>query len=142
MNTFATERRFSAPPAAVFAALADPARLARWWGPAGFTNRFAACDFRPGGKWTFDMIGPDGTVYPNTSVFERIEPGRLVVIRHLCPPQFTLTLSLEPAPGGALLRWVQVFDDEAVARAVAHVVVPSNEQNLDRLAAEVRRSPA
>jgi hypothetical protein len=32
---------------------------------------------------------------------------------------------------------MQVFADAKVADAVAHIVVPSNEQNLDRLAAEV-----
>ena len=31
----------------------------------------------------------------------------------------------------------QAFDDAEVARRVEHVVVPSNEQNLDRLSAEV-----
>ncbi|MEZ5660684.1 MAG: hypothetical protein R3E83_19905 [Burkholderiaceae bacterium] len=31
------------------------------------------------------------------------------------------------------LTWEQVFDDVEVARAVAPVVVPANEQNLNRL---------
>ena len=29
----------------------DPARIARWWGPAGFTNTIHTFDFRPGGEW-------------------------------------------------------------------------------------------
>ena len=46
-------------------AFSDPVRLARWWGPAGFTNTFTICEFKPGGQWSFTMHGPDGTNYPN-----------------------------------------------------------------------------
>ena len=83
------------------------------------------------------MIGPDGTVYPNTSVFSSIQPDRQVVIRHDCQPYFTLTITLEPAVGGTLLTWEQAFDDAKVAEAVRHIVVPANKQNLDRLSAEL-----
>lgn len=137
MSTFTSIRHLHADPAAVFAAIADPVRLARWWGPSGFVNRFAVFEFQPGGKWVFDMIGPDGKVYPNESVFACIEADRKVVIRHACQPFFTLSITLESVPGGTRLHWEQVFDDAAVADAVRHIVVPANEQNLDRLSAEL-----
>lgn len=86
------------------------------------------------------MIGPDGKVYPNESVFEAIEADRRVVIRHVCQPVFTLTITLEPSSGGTLLHWQQAFADAAVASAVRHIVVPANEQNLDRLSAELAGS--
>ncbi len=85
------------------------------------------------------MIGPDGKVYPNESVFADIEADRQVVIQHVCQPLFTLTITLELAPGGTLVHWAQEFADPAVANAVGHIVVPANEQNLDRLSAEVAR---
>lgn len=137
MTTFRTARAFACPPAAVFAALRDPARLARWWGPAGFSNRFDVFEFRPGGRWIFTMIGPDGTAYPNESTFEHIETDRCVVIRHTCAPLFTLSLNLIPEAGGTRVEWQQAFDDPAVAEAVRAVVEPANEQNLDRLALEL-----
>lgn len=143
MTTFKTTRDLAASPAAVFAAIQDPVRLARWWGPQGFSNRFEVFEFQPGGRWVFDMVGPDGAVYPNESVFERTdatEPAaghRQVVIRHVCQPLFTLTITLEPLPVGTRVQWWQVFDDAAVAQAVAHIVAPANEQNLGRLAAEL-----
>ena len=83
MTTLHSTRDGRATPAVVFAAIQDPARLAKWWGPNGFTNRFAVFEFQPGGQWVFDRVGPDGTVYPNESVFEHIEADRQVVIRHV-----------------------------------------------------------
>jgi hypothetical protein len=32
-------------PSEVFAAMSDPARVARWWGPAGFTNTMHKFEF-------------------------------------------------------------------------------------------------
>jgi len=140
MSTFSTTRTLRAEPSAVFAAISDPVRLAKWWGPDGFSNRFEVFEFEPGGRWVFEMIGPDGKVYPNESVFDAIEADRRVVIRHVCQPFFTLTISLEPSAGGTLLHWQQAFADAAVASAVRHIVVPANEQNLDRLSAELAQS--
>jgi uncharacterized protein YndB with AHSA1/START domain len=137
MTTFATQRHIPADPAAVFAAISDPPRLAKWWGPDGFTNTFETCDFTPGGAWRFTMHGPDGASYRNESVFAEIESGRRVVIDHVSPPRFTLLVELSASEGGTLVRWVQTFEDAAVAAAVRHIVEPANEQNLTRLAAEV-----
>ena len=137
MTTFHCTREVQATPAAVFAAIQDASRLAKWWGPNGFTNRFEVFEFQAGGQWVFDMVGPDGTVYPNESVFEHIGVDRQVVIRHVCQPHFTLTITLVSSPTGTLVNWSQVFADAAVAEAVRHIVEPANEQNLDRLSAEV-----
>lgn len=139
MNTFSTSRTLRAAPAEVFAAFSHGERLARWWGPEGFSSRFEVFDFRPGGRWVFEMIGPDGAVYANESVFSAIAPERHVVIRHACQPHFTLTVTLSPVGSDTLLHWEQVFDDPSVAQAVRHIVEPANEQNLDRLEAELSR---
>lgn len=138
-RTFATERTLPFPPAAVYDAFASAAVLASWWGPAGFTNTFDTFDFRVGGRWVFTMHGPDGTAYPNTSVFAVLEPARRLVVRHDCAPHFTLTVRLVAVEGGTRLTWEQVFDDVATARAVESVVVPANEQNLDRLTRALAR---
>ena len=134
MSIFKTQRQLSATPAAVFAAIADPARLATWWGPEGFTNQFETFEFKVGGRWVFTMVGPDGQRYPNESVFAAIVADSQVVIRHSCQPFFTLTITLQANAEGTLVLWEQAFDDAAVAQAVRHIVEPANEQNLDRLA--------
>ena len=137
MNVFKTSRQLAASPSAVFSAFSDAARLAKWWGPSGFSNRFDVFEFQVGGRWVFTMIGPDGATYPNESVFSVIEPGRRIVIDHVCAPHFRLVVTLEPSNTGTLLHWEQTFADASVAQAIRHIVEPANEQNLDRLSAEL-----
>ena len=125
----------------VFAAFGRAELLSRWWGPAGFTNTFQTFEFRPGGRWEFVMHGPDGARYPNASVFRALTRPALVVIEHVVPPHFTLTVTLEPAHDGTVLTWAQAFPDAAVAARVRAVVEPANEENLDRLAAVLADAP-
>jgi uncharacterized protein YndB with AHSA1/START domain len=134
-GTFRTHRVLPYSPAAVYAAFESPVLLARWWGPAGFTNEFEVFEFHEGGRWQFVMVGPDGTRHPNLNRFDRLQPGAQVVIRHESAPRFTLTVELDRVPEGTRLAWTQAFDDAAVAAAVKPIVVPANEQNLDRLTA-------
>jgi uncharacterized protein YndB with AHSA1/START domain len=138
VKAFETSRHFAASPDEVFAAFAAPDRLARWWGPSGFTNTFEVFEFTPGGAWHFTMHGPDGKHYPNESRFVRIEPARSVVLRHENAPHFELAIVLAPEGGGTRVMWTQTFDSAEVAAAVEHIVVPSNEQNLDRWQAELQ----
>ena len=139
-RTMCTSRVLPYPPAAVYAAFASPGLLAAWWGPEGFTNDFETFEFTVGGAWTFVMQGPDGQRYPNRNVFVALEPAARWVIRHDCPPFFTLTVDLASVEGGTQLAWTQVFDDLATAQAVRGIVVPANEQNLDRLARVLGRT--
>ena len=80
---FVHSRLIDAPRERVFLAFADPLHLARWWGPDGFSSTFEAFDFRPGGIWRFVMHGPDGTNYPNESVFREVVAPERVVFEHL-----------------------------------------------------------
>jgi len=142
MSIFTTSREFPAAPDAVFAALLDPQRLARWWGPAGFRNTFDTCEVKPGGAWRFTMHGPDGANYPNVATFVVVEPPHRLVIQHENAPRFWLTITLSPVGAGTRIAWEQAFEDAAVAVAVRHIVEPANEQNLDRWMAEVETGPA
>lgn len=140
MPPFKTSRQIAATPTQVWAAFSDPQRLARWWGPAGFSNTFKACDFKTGGRWSYVMHGPDGKNYPNVSVFAEVVAGQRVVIEHGSLPKYRLTISLREVDGGTLVGWEQVFEDEKVAKAIEHIVVKGNEENLQRLVGEVENS--
>lgn len=136
-RALATRRRLAATPEQVFAAFREPQRLARWWGPAGFRDHIETFEFRPGGRWPHVMEGPDGTRYPNQARFEQIEAPARIVIRHVSAPGFTLTVTMAPAGEDTELQWRQVFDTAELRRQLEAVCIPANEQNLDRLAAEL-----
>lgn len=130
----------AATPAQVFAAMNDPARVARWWGPDGFENSIHQFDFHPGGTWLLTMHGPDGKDYPNESRFTRIVPGELFEIEHLSGHHFILAIELKPVEQGTRIDWRQTFDTVAHYEQLSGFVAAANEQNLQRLAAEVLRS--
>lgn len=134
-----TERHFSSSPEEIYAAFADSEALARWWGPNGFTNTFSLFEFSEGGVWEFIMHDSDGRDYPNRSIFQKIEPSKLIVIQHVSVPHFTLSVMFSPCDSGTHLRWVQEFEDPKVVAAVRHIAEPGNEQNLDRLQLELQR---
>ena len=137
MSAFHHTREMPAPVPAVFQALADPVRLARWWGPDGFTNTIHTFDFSPGGHWDSTMHGPDGANYPNQSLFTELIPNASVVIQHLSQPHFQLAIALTASAKGTLVSWLQTFEDPAVASSISHIVQPANEQNLARWQHEV-----
>jgi len=130
----------AAPPAQVFAAMSDPARIARWWGPDGFKNTIHRFDFHPGGTWLLTMHGPDGKDYPNESRFTRLAAGEVFEIEHLSGHHFILSIELRPFDQGTQVHWRQIFDTVDHYERIAEFVASANEQNLQRLAMEVLHS--
>jgi len=124
----------------VFAAMSDPARVARWWGPDGFRNTIRQFDFHPGGTWLLTMHGPDGTDYPNESRFTRIVSNELFEIEHLHGHHFFLSVELRSVEQGTQIHWRQTFDTIEHYQQIAQFVAGANEQNLRRLSAEVLRA--
>ena len=137
MSVFRHSRELPVPPGSVFTAFRDPKRLARWWGPAGFTNTFHTFEFRPGGSWVFTMHGPDGKDYPNQSEFLEIVPDSRIRLKHVNLPHYELSVSIEESANGTTVSWVGVFENEKFAEKAREFLETANEQNLDRLAREV-----
>ena len=58
--------------ATLFDAFADPAKLAAWWGPEGFSNTISAFDLKPGGHWLITMTADNSTEFHNRWTFEDV----------------------------------------------------------------------
>jgi len=139
-------RTFDAPRELVFKAWTEPERLARWWGPRGFTAPVCEVDARPGGAIRIHMRGPDGAVYPMTGVFHEIaEPERLVYTSVALEdeeggPQLevltTVTFAEQNGATTLTLRAVVVKSTPAAAAALDGIEEGWN-QSLDRLAATI-----
>ena len=128
-----THREVPYTPSEVFQSFRDPAVLATWWGPNGFTNTFETFDFRVGGAWRFTMHSPQGKDFPNESRFLKIVEPSLIVFDHVCAPPFQAHLSFNESPGGCEVDWCMVFPDAQLCAKVAKYAGDANEQNLDRL---------
>lgn len=75
-------RELDAPRELVWQAFTDPTQVVRWWGPNGFTTTIKKWDFQVGGEWSHTMHGPDGTDYPNYSIFREIVPQERIAYGH------------------------------------------------------------
>lgn len=133
-----TTRLVDFPREQVYEAWTDPALLARWWGPHGFTNTFEVFELRPGGDWRFVMRGPDGKNYPNHSRFVEIVPQERIVFDHLSDHKFRVTAIFIPEESKTRVTFRMGFDSTAECDRVRSFAVGKNEENLDRLEAVLR----
>jgi uncharacterized protein YndB with AHSA1/START domain len=83
------------------------------------------------------MHGPDGTDHPNRSVFLDIEEPSRIVFEHESPHVFRMTVTLADESGKTRISWRMLFESASARDRVAPYVVPANEQNFDRLEAEL-----
>lgn len=131
-------RMFHAPRDVVYRALSDPAILARWWGPSGFTNTIETFDLRPGGAWKLTMHSPEGVDYRNESVFVDVAPGERIVYDHLEPiHHFRMTITLAEQGPNTAMTWVMRFDTAEECRRIESFISRANQQNFDRLAEQL-----
>jgi uncharacterized protein YndB with AHSA1/START domain len=101
-------RFIDAPPALVWKAWTEPARLKQWWAPQPIMTVECEMDARPGGIFRTLMRAPDGTEYPTAGCFlEVVEPERIVFTdaldvgwRPAANPFFTAIITLEAEGGG------------------------------------------
>ena len=124
-------------------AFREPGRFAQWWGPKGFRSTIHSFDFKQGGRLLLTLHGPDGAEYENEYVVEEIVELERIVISHPDPAHyFQLFITLaEEGKNKTQLTWRQRFDTREHFERVKSVVAEANEQNLDRLEAELKKMP-
>ncbi len=113
-------RVFDAPRELVWDAWTDPKQVVQWWGPRGFTTTIEEMDVRPGGVWKHVMRGPDGTEFPNKSIFKEVtKPERIV---------YSLGGGKKGAPGVHFeTTWTFEIVEGNKTRLTIHHVFPSAE---------------
>ncbi|KQM81005.1 SRPBCC domain-containing protein [Agromyces sp. Leaf222] len=79
---FTITRVFDAPRDLVWQAWTDPDEAAIWWHPRGIITPRESVDLdvRPGGRYRYTMIAPDGTEYPTAGVYREITPPERLVM--------------------------------------------------------------
>lgn len=112
----------------------NPEHIANWWGPDGFTTTITKMDFQEGGEWLLTMHGPDGTNYPNRSIFREIIPMKLISYEHF-NPNFITEVKFQSDGETTTLLWTMTFKTAELLQAVlkAHNAAEGLKQNGERL---------
>ncbi|HTQ23275.1 MAG TPA: SRPBCC domain-containing protein [Candidatus Binataceae bacterium] len=118
------ERTFDAPRPLVFKAWTEAERMARWFGPHGFTNTVISHDFRVGGGYRLHMRSPQGTEHFLKGVYrEIVEPERLVSTfvwtdadGNATRPETVLTVTLAEHGAKTRLKLHQAVFESVTAR--------------------------
>jgi uncharacterized protein YndB with AHSA1/START domain len=63
----------------IFKLLTEPAELAKWWGPHGFTTPEVELDLSVGGRYRFTMQPPEGEAFHLSGEFIEIAPPTRIV---------------------------------------------------------------
>ena len=122
----------------VFKAWSNPDHLQKWWGPAGFTNTFQEFDFQIGGKWRFNMHGPDKGNYKNECEFLKIESPSLIAWKRHTQPYFKVLVTFEEINEfQTKIVFKMLFETAEECNKVKRFVVDKNEENFDKLENEL-----
>jgi uncharacterized protein YndB with AHSA1/START domain len=101
--TFVVERTYGASPARVFAAWADPAAKARWFGGPEGTSEFEL-DFQVGGREFNRGTGPNGQTYTYEARYQDVVQDERIVYAydmHLDEDRISVSLgTVELTPEG------------------------------------------
>jgi len=113
------KRRLNAPPAKVYGAWTDPAKIARWFGPAQAEMLHAEADARVGGRYRIVMRTSDGEEHGVSGIYREVVPNEKLVFtwawRSTPERESLVTVMLKSDGGGTLLTLMheQFFDEPA-----------------------------
>jgi uncharacterized protein YndB with AHSA1/START domain len=122
----------------------DPALVAQWWGPRGFTITTVRKDVKTGGDWLYTMHGPDGVDYPNHTQFIEVKPHQSLVYDHGGfedkPPLFRVRALFREEAGKTKLEMTMEFTSAQAASDARIMIKKANgDSTWDRLAEFLER---
>ena len=137
-RTMVLERTIKVPRNIVWKAWINEKTLPQWWGPEGFSCRTKRIDLRTGGEWVFDMIGPDGTIFPNHHRYVEVQPEERIAYTLLWgengPKHADAWASFEDQDGATKVVLGMVFSTEAeFQQAKGFGAVELGQQTLGKL---------
>ena len=127
-------RTFKAPIDLMWEVWTNPEHIVNWWGPNGFTNTIHKMDFQKDGEWKLTMHGPDGTDYPNRSIYKEIIQFEKIVFEHF-NPHFITTVLFEAKGEETQIDWTLLFDTAEMRETIikVHKADEGQKQNLEKL---------
>ena len=113
------KRRLNAPPAKIYRAWTDAAKISRWFGPENAEILRAETDVRVDGRFRIVFRGPDGEEHDVGGVYREVVPNQKLVFtwawRSTPERESLVTVALKRDCDGTLLTLLheQFFDEAA-----------------------------
>lgn len=115
-NTLELFRIYDASVKDVWDAWTDPKKVAKWWGPRGFSITTHSKDLKAGGHWNYTMHGPDGVDYKNITKYHVVEKYSKLVYDHGGnedqPPLFQVEVTFSEKNGKTSMAMSMTFESE------------------------------
>jgi uncharacterized protein YndB with AHSA1/START domain len=128
------KKTVQSPIALVWKAWTSADDVIHWWGPDGFTTTIHTMDVRENGEWKLTLHGPNGTNFPNRSIYLEIVPEEKIIFEHF-NPHFITTVLMASVADSTVLDWSLRFDsvEERDTIVKAHKADEGLRQNIERL---------
>lgn len=138
-NEIKLHRVYNAPVKLVWEAWTDVNHVAKWWGPRGFTLTTHSKELKPGGIWHYTMHGPDGTDYPNKTLYHVVEKYSKLVYDHggydERKPLFKVTVTFKEVKGKTEMDMTMAFESSEVREQMGKFIkAAGGNSTWDRLA--------
>ena len=111
-------RVFDAPRALVYEAYTKPEHIQNWWGPRSTTTRVEESDVRPGGRWRYVQITPDGAEYAFFGEYREVVP----------PEKLVSTFEFEGMPGHVVVDSITFTEENGKTTLTARSAFTTAEE--------------
>ena|SRR5688572_17594312 len=117
-RTLVITREYAAPARLLFAAYSTRDHLLQWFGPKGWPLTHCELDFRVGGRFNFQMTGPDGEKGPpfGGEYLEIVPDKKIVYDNGFLDPgaeRMVVTVTFDEKGGKTLLTMSTLFSSRA-----------------------------
>jgi uncharacterized protein YndB with AHSA1/START domain len=122
------ERMFNAPRSKVWKAWTDAEMLEQWWGPKPYKAVTKEFDFKEGGHWLYNMMGPKGEAQYCWMGYKTIDPeNRLTANDAFCDENGNF------APDMPVMEWEITFEDLGDTTMMREVTTFTSKEDMDKI---------
>ena len=127
-NQIHVHRSFNAPVNLVWKAWTDASILDQWWAPKPYVNQTKSMDFRPGGRWHYSMLSPEGERHWCLFHYKEIEEQKYYNGHDAFCDEDAVETNMVPN-----MHWHNEFEDQGYSTVVHVKINFSNPEDLETI---------
>ena len=127
-NKIRVDRSFNAPVDLVWAAWTEAAILDKWWAPLPYVNQTKSMDCRPGGRWHYSMLSPEGERHWCLFDYNQVEPQKFYNGRDSFCDENAVPTNIAPS-----MHWHNAFEAQGNTTVVHVNITFSRLEDLEAI---------